>query len=63
MAPNTGNGTQRKQLPVALFKQFREQAETALSHGHDVTFEWPRYSDSWKRKDVLDFFQVSFHID
>ena len=30
----------------ALFKQFREQAETALSHGHDVTFEWPRYSNS-----------------
>ena len=43
----------------ALFKQLREYAETALSHGHDVTFEWPRYSDSWKRKDVQDFFQGS----
>ena len=43
----------------ALFKQFREHAETALSHGHDVTFEWPRYSDSWKRKDVIDFFKDS----
>ena len=43
----------------ALFKQFREHAEPALSHGHDVTFEWPQYSDSWKRKDVQDFFQDS----
>ena len=43
----------------ALFKQFKEHAETALSRGHDVTFEWPRYSDSWKRKDVMDFFKDS----
>ena len=43
----------------ALFKQFKEHAETALSHGHDVTLEWPRYSDSWKRKDVMDFFRDS----
>ena len=41
----------------ALFRQLREHAETALSHGHDVTFERPRCSDSWKRKDVQDFFQ------
>ena len=43
----------------ALFIRFKEHAETALSHGHDVTFEWPRYSDSWKRKDVMDFFKHS----
>ena len=43
----------------APFEQFKEHAESALSHGHDMTFEWPRYSDSWKRKDVQDFFQDS----
>ena len=43
----------------ALFKQFKEHAETALSHGHDVTFEWPRCSGSWKRQDVMVFFKDS----
>ena len=43
----------------ALFKQFKEHAETALAHGHDVTFEWPRQCDSCKRKDVMNFFQDS----
>ena len=43
----------------ALFKQFAQHARTALDNGHDVTFEWPRYSDSWKRKDVQEFFRDS----
>ena len=43
----------------ALFKQFVQHAKTALDNGHDVTFEWPRYSDSWKRKDVQEFFKDS----
>ena len=43
----------------ALFKQFAQHAKTALDNGHDVTFEWPRYSDSWKRKDVQEFFKDS----
>ena len=38
----------------ALFKQFTQHAKTALENGHDVTFEWSRYSDSWKRNDVHD---------
>ena len=47
-------------MDYALFKQFKEHAETALAHGHDMTFEWPRYSDSWKRKvDVMSFFEDS----
>ena len=43
----------------ALFKQFTQHAKTALDNGHDVTFEWPRYSDSWKRNDVQEFFKDS----
>ena len=42
-----------------LFKQFVQHAKTALENGHDVTFEWPRDSDSWKRKDVQEFFRDS----
>ncbi|CAE7231161.1 unnamed protein product [Symbiodinium sp. CCMP2592] len=40
-----------------LFAQFAEHAKTALDLGIDVTFEWPRYSDSWKRPDVKEFFK------
>ena len=43
----------------ALFKHFTQHAKTALDNGHDVTFEWPRYSDSWKRNDVQEFFKDS----
>ena len=42
-----------------LFSQFAEHAYTALSCGHHVTFEWPRYSDSWKRPEVKRFFNDS----
>ena len=42
-----------------LFNQFAEHAYTALSCGHHVTFEWPRYSDSWKRPEVKRFFNDS----
>ncbi|CAE7293066.1 GIP [Symbiodinium sp. CCMP2592] len=41
-----------------LFAQFVEHAKTALDLGIDVTFEWPRYSDSWKRPDVKEFFKA-----
>ncbi|CAE7560940.1 RE1 [Symbiodinium natans] len=40
-----------------LFSKFASHAETALACGADVTFEWPRNSDSWKRADVQAFFK------
>ena len=42
-----------------MFAQFKEHAKTVLDRGDHVTFEWPRYSDSWKRSDVKEFFQDS----
>ena len=48
---------QRSRQLRQLFKQFTEHAKTALEAGIEVTFEWPRYSDSWKRPDVKEFFK------
>ena len=43
----------------AVLKQFTQHAKTALDNGQHVTFEWPRYSESWKRKEVQEFFRNS----
>ena len=48
---------QKVQRSRQLFKQFTEHAKTALEAGIEATFEWPRYSDSWKRPDVKEFFK------